>query len=95
MAALQLDEGVHTIDGRALMNGLREALPRYAVPLFLRLRDTHEVTATFKHRKVELKREAFDPAQVDDALWVLTPAGYTPLSSEHLRSIESGQFRFD
>ena len=95
MAALQLDEGVHTIDGRALMDGLREALPRYAVPLFLRLRDTHEVTATFKHRKVELKREAFDPAQVDDALWVLTPAGYTPLSKEHLLAIESGQFRFE
>jgi acyl-CoA synthetase (AMP-forming)/AMP-acid ligase II len=95
MAALQLAEGVHTIDGPALMAGLREALPRYAIPLFLRLRDSHEVTATFKHRKVELKREAFDPQQVSDALWVLTPHGYQPLSSEHLQAIQSGQFRFE
>ena len=95
MAAVQLDEGVHTVDGAALMAGLKATLPKYAVPLFLRVRDTHEVTATFKHRKVELKREAFDPAQVSDALWVLTPTGYTPLSSEHLNAIQSGQFRFE
>jgi acyl-CoA synthetase (AMP-forming)/AMP-acid ligase II len=95
MAAIQLAEGVNTIDGPALMTGLREALPRYAIPLFLRLRDAHEVTATFKHRKVELKREGFDPAQVSEALWVLTPEGYTPLTPSHLQAIRAGQFRFE
>lgn len=101
MACLRLRPGVGDLDGAALMHGLREALPRYAVPLFLRLRDHQAITATFKHRKVELKREGFTPpASADeqgtqDTVWVLTPAGYLPLQAQALADIQAGRFRFE
>lgn len=101
MACLRLRPGLSQPDGMALMLGLREALPRYAVPLFLRLRAHQAITATFKHRKVELKREGFTPPASPnehgnpDAIWVLTPAGYVPLQARALADIQAGRFRFE
>jgi acyl-CoA synthetase (AMP-forming)/AMP-acid ligase II len=101
MACLRLQAGVDSLDGAALMQGLREALPRYAVPLFLRLREQQAITTTFKHRKVELKREGFNPPASTseqgspDAVWVLTPAGYVPLRAPALAEIQAGRFRFE
>ena len=42
---------------------LARRLPAYARPLFLRIKDRIEVTATFKHKKNELAREGYDPRQ--------------------------------
>ncbi|MBL6750461.1 MAG: long-chain-acyl-CoA synthetase [Nevskia sp.] len=81
MAALRLAEG--TADLRALAQHLRQRLPAYAVPAFLRLRREHQTTATFKYRKADLKQEGFDPARISDPLYVLLDwaRGYEPLTS--------------
>ncbi|HEY0974189.1 MAG TPA: long-chain-acyl-CoA synthetase [Solimonas sp.] len=81
MAALTMAAGT-MLDGAALAQHLCAQLPAYAVPLFLRLREEQETTSTFKFRKVELKREAFDPAQVSEPLFVLLDRarGYEPLT---------------
>src|SRR3546814_14892643 len=68
MAALTLRG---TFDGAALASHVCARLPAYAVPLFVRLRSAQETTATFKFRKIELKQQGFDPAQVDEPLFVL------------------------
>lgn len=80
----------------ALAKHLDASLPAYAVPLFLRLREEHETTTTFKFRKRELQREAFDPEAVDEPLYVLATRadGYQPLTSARYRDIESGSLRF-
>ncbi len=91
MAALTLRG---TLDGGALARHLAECLPVYAIPLFLRLRDDQTTTATFKYRKVELKREAFDPEQVSDPLWIRwTSEAYVPMTAEHLAKVQSGEWR--
>ena len=95
MAAITLVEPHKLLDGSALARMLFEQLPRYAVPLFLRLRDDHAVTATFKYSKVQLKREGYDPSLVTDALYVLTPGGYVPLTSSIHEALSSGTHRFD
>ena len=95
MAALLRREDAPALDGRALMLGLRQTLPRYAMPLFLRLRSQHALTSTFKHRKVELKREAYLPNDADEPIWVLTPEGYVPLGAEALAAIAAGRFKFE
>lgn len=95
MAALLRHDGAPALDGRALMQGLRQALPRYAMPLFLRLRHQHDLTSTFKHRKVELKRDAYLPNDANEPVWVLTPEGYVPLGAEALAAIADGRFKFD
>ena len=43
------------LDLAALRAHLARALPSYARPLFLRIKDRIEVTATFKHKKSELQ----------------------------------------
>lgn len=95
MAAISLMPG-HTLNGAGLAEALRAALPAYAVPLFLRIREQQDTTGTFKYRKVELKQSAFDPAQVQEPLFILLDAqkGYEPLTDDIYAGIQSGQYRF-
>jgi fatty-acyl-CoA synthase len=94
MAALSLKPGTE-LDGKGLAACLCDALPPYAVPLFLRIRAEQEVTGTFKYRKVELKQEAFDPGKVSEPLFVLLDRerGYEPLTAELVADIQSGKLR--
>jgi hypothetical protein len=85
MAAICWDEAAKgPLDGAALAQALHKALPKYAVPLFIRVREEHEITATFKHRKVDLKREGFDASKVSDALYELSDKGYTLMQTERV-----------
>ncbi|GAC1626082.1 MAG: long-chain-acyl-CoA synthetase [Nevskia sp.] len=80
-------------DGARVARALRERLPAYAVPLFIRLRKEQEVTATFKYRKVDLKREGFDPALVADPLYRLDGSGYKRLTAAQHQKILDGAIR--
>ncbi|TXH02901.1 MAG: long-chain-acyl-CoA synthetase [Nevskiaceae bacterium] len=93
MAALTLAGG--KLDGAALARHLCAELPAYAVPLFLRLREQQEVTGTFKYRKVELKREGFDPGEIDEPLYVLADRhrGYEPLGQDLFARIRKQELR--
>ncbi|HEX4896332.1 MAG TPA: long-chain-acyl-CoA synthetase [Solimonas sp.] len=94
MAALTLSG---ELDPARLAAHLQAELPAYAVPLFLRLRQEQETTSTFKFRKVELKQEGFDPAKVNEPLYVLTArdgSGYQMLSPDLFRRIQEGSLRF-
>ncbi len=92
MAAVTM---VAALDGAALARHLCAALPAYAVPLFLRLKTEQEVTGTFKFKKVDLKREGFDPAAVAEPLYVLADRsrGYEPLTPALFKKIHSGSLR--
>lgn len=93
MAALRLSDGA-AFDGAAVAAELKQDLPVYAVPVFVRLLHHVETTATFKHRKVDLKRAGFDPAQCrGDALYVLRDGAYVPLDEPTLRALHDGGLR--
>ena len=66
MATIVTDAG---LDLAAFRSHLSDRLPEYARPLFLRVRDDLEVTATFKHTKSSLVREGYNPAVVGDAIY--------------------------
>ncbi len=89
MAALTLRVPVADFDAAGLATALRQALPAYAVPLFLRLRAAHETTATFKLRKVELRREAY--GDCGDPVFMLTAEGYRPLDAAGRDRIDRGE----
>jgi acyl-CoA synthetase (AMP-forming)/AMP-acid ligase II len=82
-------------DGAGLARLLREHLPGYAVPLFIRLRPEQDVTGTFKFRKVEVKAEGFDPDTVSEPLYALIDAerGYEPITPELYARISRGELR--
>ncbi|OCT89640.1 very long-chain acyl-CoA synthetase [Xenopus laevis] len=70
MAALILfDEEV--FDGRKLYAHVRDFLPNYARPRFIRIQNSMDITGTFKQRKVGLVKEGFDPAIISDPLYFL------------------------
>ncbi len=76
---------------------LKRELPAYAVPVFLREQKVVETTGTFKYQKTTLKKEGFDPAQVNgDPLYVVLPgaAEYVPLTAEIYENIQQGKYRF-
>ena len=82
-AALEVADAA-SFDPVASYRHAAERLPAYAVPLFLRLPPGTELTASFKLRKVELRREGYDPARVREPLFVLdeTAGRYVPLRSD-------------
>lgn len=94
MASLVLSDPYH-FDLVAFAAFLREHLPDYARPLFLRIRDHLDVTGTFKQRKVDLVSEGFDPARVRDPLYFYDAAQgvFTPLDAALHHRIVSGGVR--
>jgi fatty-acyl-CoA synthase len=93
MAALSL--GGAELDGAALYRFVTDALPPYAAPALVRLKDRLEVTGTLKLRKLELQREGFDAARVFDPLYVRDDGrrSYVPLDAERRRALEAGELR--
>ncbi len=93
MAAVTLKGGNGHLDGEALARHLRDTLPGYAVPLFLRMRNGHETTSTFKYRKTDLKQQGFDPEAVNEPLYVLRDRqqGYELLTPELCQAIRQRQ----
>ncbi|WP_425546952.1 AMP-binding enzyme, partial [Catellatospora coxensis] len=69
MAAVTLKSG-DKLDGAQLAKHLYDALPSYALPLFIRVVESLEQTSTFKTMKVELREQGYSDVG-DDPLYVL------------------------
>lgn len=82
-------------DLAALAPRLQRELPDYAVPIFLRLQQEMEITGTFKHRKVELVKEGFDPDTISDPIYMFSPqqSQYIPLDKALYDRVCSGEER--
>jgi fatty-acyl-CoA synthase len=92
MAALVPGED---FDLSALRCALRERLPDYARPLFIRIVTAIELTGTFKLRKQQFALEGYDPARVRDALYIEDAASnaYVPLDAELHARLQAGKLR--
>lgn len=77
------------IKAQDLVSTLREGLPAYAVPVFLRVLPAMATTGTFKHQKVQLRKAGADPTTVPDPLLVLDAAAgsYVPLTARRWADI--------
>ena len=92
MATLVVEDD---FDVASLYAHLEEELPGYARPLFLRIAPEMETTGTFKHRKVDLVEQGFDPARVSDPLWFrdAEAKAFVPLSAEVHERLQLGEAR--
>jgi len=61
------------LDFNGLLKHCNEQLPSYAVPIFLRKLKEIDITGTFKHQKVELRKEGIDLKVVKDSIYWLSP----------------------
>ena len=89
----QKEEGKLDLNG--LASHMRENLPTYAVPRFIRIGQKVDVTGTFKFQKSKLKNAAYNVAEVDDPLHVLArdADGVEPITPEVQASIDKGDVR--
>jgi len=85
-----------TFDPTLLKDALKDNLPAYARPMFLRLKPEMEITGTFKQRKVELVKEGFDPSAIADPLYWYNTATerYERLDAAAYADIVSGRAKF-
>jgi len=92
MAALVTDD---TFDLAALDRVVESELAFYARPVFIRLLPQMEITGTFKHRKVDLVKEGFDPRRLSDPVYYRNPEDgrYVPLDAESCDRILRGEIR--
>jgi len=92
MAALVTDGELNLA---AFRTHLIARLPAYARPLFLRLRNKLEITATFKHAKRDLTREGYDPAATSDVIYFNDPErkAFARLDRALYDRIQAGQLR--
>ena len=62
------------IDDTFLLDNLYEYLsshlPKYSIPVFIRIAEEIEITGTFKYKKTDLAKVGFDPSLVKDKLYV-------------------------
>ncbi|XP_072236990.1 long-chain fatty acid transport protein 2-like [Leuresthes tenuis] len=92
MAALKLKENMD-FDGKALYQHVKNYLPSYARPRFIRIQDALAVTGTFKQLKVKLAEEGFNPTIIKNRLFFLEDKGYVPMTPEIFNAIEEGTLR--
>lgn len=100
MAAIVLPEGVteSTVDFQSVAAHVLKALPRYAVPYFIRLTPELDYTGTLKMQKGRLKREGIDPnviAATGDKLYWLPTDGkaYVPFTEKDYEALKAGTVR--
>ncbi|MEO1552325.1 MAG: long-chain-acyl-CoA synthetase [Pseudomonadota bacterium] len=84
------------VDFDNLYAWLSEHLPKYAIPVFIRIQKDAETTGTFKYRKVELVKEGFDPDIIHEPLWYFDPdtSKYESLTADAHETILSGAVKF-
>ena len=83
-----------SLDVNQLLIRLQKSLPDYSIPLFLRISDKIEATATFKLPKTFLQKESFDLKKVKDPIFVLNKQKklYERLTVDTLKEITEGRF---
>src|SRR5262249_34288775 len=92
MAAIVVGEN---FDFTAFAGHLAERLPSYGHPVFVRVSAGLDSTETFKQKKHQLMREGFDPAAIDEPLYVREPqsGAYVRLDADTFARIADGTVR--
>ncbi|CAD6227692.1 GSCOCG00001372001-RA-CDS [Cotesia congregata] len=93
MAAIH-DEN-ETLDLNEFVKNVKENLPSYGRPLFIRILTKIDLTGTFKLKKKDLQEEGYNPRKVNDKLYYLDPkSGYQLITPEVYDQILQGKIRF-
>lgn len=83
------------ISFETLAQSLKQLLPSYAIPVFLRIVHKVEVTGTFKLQKSTLKKEGFDIGIIEDKLFYFDPKAimYFALDESKYEKVIRGEIR--
>jgi fatty-acyl-CoA synthase/citronellyl-CoA synthetase len=96
MAAITLNTPQNQFDMEAFSDHIKNKLPNYAVPIFVRIRPQQEITGTFKYKKGTLKTDGFDYEAFNEPVFVLLPgkSHYQPVDSLLNEALKKGKYHF-
>ena len=96
MVTLVPQADINQFDPDKLLGYLKDNLPPYAIPVFVRLTDAIEKTGTFKYRKVDIQKAGYSLDKPGDLVYVRLPGGegYTLLTQELVSKIDAGDIGF-
>ncbi|CEI89094.1 Putative Very-long-chain acyl-synthetase family protein [Rhizopus microsporus] len=94
MAALVLKEGV-SLDFKELYQYLRQKLPKYAIPVFIRFVPAMDLTGTFKQQKVQFRNQGIDLTQIPESepVYWLKEDTYVPFTLDDYAKIDVGKVK--
>jgi len=88
-----IEDPNNALDMKNLASKLGKSLPSYAQPVFIRVLDKCEITATFKIKKTVLQKDGFDPSRIKDKLFFRSGNEYVPLTSQIYQDIVNCRVR--
>ena len=96
MAAFAANVDAEKIDFKGLAEYLKNNLPVYGLPIFLRLKTKLATTSTHKLQKSVLKKEGINLEFIDDVLFFKPPheSNYVPFAKETYNDIQNGKIKF-
>jgi citronellyl-CoA synthetase len=96
MASIISAKSCSDFDLEGFLSILKENLPQYAIPKFIRFLCELSTTSTFKIKKSKMKEEAYNIEKIEDPIYILLPGTkkYVPLSNIIYENIEKGEYRF-
>ena len=96
MASLTLNEGVEALDLERFSAYVRDVLPSYAVPVFLRIDEDIDVTGTFKMLKGDLRKQGYDIGQIEGPVYVMKngTSVHAELEADYVEALNSASAGF-
>lgn len=96
MAAMVSKVDPENVDMKMTARILKDKLPAYAVPCFIRFTERLETTRTQKIVKNGLKKQGFDPEVIEDQIFYLMPGSesYQRLTQDDFKMISEGRSGF-
>jgi len=94
MASLSIKNGTK-LDINMISKFVAESLPRYSIPIFIRLRDELDLTGTYKITKTTLRSEAYDITKINDLLyfWDHSSNRYIPFGENLYHQLLDGKLK--
>ena len=88
MASLNVDDAFCVT---TFASYVTEKLPGYQRPHFIRLQRDMRITGTFKHQKVDYRKEGYDPTKTEDPMFFLDSDGYVPIDQALFAKLQKGE----
>mgnify|MGYP001377905431 FL=1 len=78
-----------------LYEHLSQHLPKYSIPVFIRISKEIEVTGTFKYKKTDLVKDGFDPSVVKDQMYYASTSenDYIDLDANAFKKISDHELK--
>ncbi len=93
MVSITLNDDVLDLDIESFAQFVQNALPSYAVPVFIRVDAEIDVTGTFKMLKGELRQQGFNINAIEGPVFVMKSGekAYSVLDNAYLQKINSAE----